>query len=243
MSDLEYCLITGAAGGLGNTTARLLSKLGYNLIITDIFDPLELKKNLLEPGVQVVSKQLDVSSPSSVNDLVRYAEENSLKITGVVNFAGIIRDRSIFKMTFEEWNAVININLSGTFNVVKAFAEIMKNNGGSIITIGSVVARYGNFGQANYVASKAGVEALTKTAAREFAKYGIRVNCIVPGIIKSPMTDTIPKDFLDQSIRMIPLGRIGNADEIASVVKFLLSNDSSYITGTSILVDGGIRMD
>ncbi|MHA2089309.1 MAG: SDR family oxidoreductase, partial [Candidatus Kariarchaeaceae archaeon] len=92
-------------------------------------------------------------------------------------------------------------------------------------------------------ASKAGVEALTKTAAREFAKYGIRVNCIVPGIIKSPMTDTIPKDFLDQSIRMIPLGRIGNADEIASVVKFLLSNDSSYITGTSILVDGGIRMD
>ena len=239
---MKFILITGAEGGIGRATTDFLINSGYNLLLTDLIEPLELANKVHKEGTNIFSYALDVTNSESISKLTNFIHEKSISITGVVNLAGIVKDHSILKMTEEEWNSVIDINLKGTFNVIKAFAGMMRENGGSIVTVGSVVARYGNFGQANYVASKAGVEALTKTAAREFAKYGIRVNCVVPGLIDTPMLKSIPSQLLDQNLKMVPLGRPGKPEEIASVIKFLISNDSSYITGTSILVDGGVRM-
>ncbi|MFV2015022.1 MAG: SDR family oxidoreductase, partial [Candidatus Heimdallarchaeota archaeon] len=164
------------------------------------------------------------------------------KISGVVNFAGITRDRTIFNMSETEWDQVINVNLKGTYNIVQAFGRVMKELGGTIITVGSVVSRIGNYGQVNYVAAKAGVEGLTRTAAREFARFRIRVNCIVPGFIESPMSMAVPKDRIEIIRNSIPLGRIGKPEEIAHLAEFLLSDKSSYITGASIQIDGGLRM-
>ncbi|MHA2249221.1 MAG: SDR family oxidoreductase [Candidatus Kariarchaeaceae archaeon] len=242
MQPSSYVIITGAAGGIGKITAHRLADEKFNLILIDLVSPDDLADEIKAKGVIALAFAVDVSDFDSTQEFVDKIQTQSLPVSGLVNLAGIIRDRSILKMEEKEWDAVIDVNLKGTFNMVKAVAPLLKENGGSIITVGSVVAKYGNFGQANYVASKAGVEAMTKTVAREFAKYGIRANCIVPGIIESPMSDLIPDHLMKRNISMIPLGRLGQPNEIASVIQFLLSEQSSYITGTSIQVDGGIHM-
>ncbi|MCE7737061.1 MAG: SDR family oxidoreductase [Candidatus Heimdallarchaeota archaeon] len=241
MTD-TFIVITGAAGALGMATARLLSKNSVNLIITDLESPEKLAQELLHGDIKIISHSLDVSNSSSVGELISFITENSYKISGVVNFAGITRDRTILNMSETEWDQVINVNLKGTYNIVQAFGRTMKDVGGTIITVGSAVSRIGNYGQVNYVAAKAGVEGLTRTAAREFAKFGIRVNCIVPGFIKSPMSMAVPEDRIKIIESAIPLGRIGEPEEIADLAEFLLSDKSTYITGASIQIDGGLRM-
>lgn len=241
MTD-TYIVITGAAGALGMATARILSKNSINLILTDLENPEKLAQELQHDKSTVVGHSIDVSNSSSVKELISFITENSYNISGVINFAGITRDRTILNMSETEWDQVINVNLKGTYNIVQAFGRLMKDFGGSIITVGSAVSRIGNYGQVNYVAAKAGVEGLTRTAAREFAKFGIRVNCIVPGFIKSPMSMAVPEERIKVIESAIPLGRIGDPEEIAHLAEFLLSDKSSYITGASIQIDGGLRM-
>ncbi|MHA2099502.1 MAG: SDR family oxidoreductase [Candidatus Kariarchaeaceae archaeon] len=242
MDNNGFIVITGAAGGLGMATARLLSANGKNLILTDIVSPAEFAQEIQHDRIIVEVHRLDVGNSYSVESLILEAREKGYRIDGVVNFAGITRDRTILKMSEEEWDQVINVNLKGTYNIVQAFGKLMKNTGGTIVTVGSAVSRMGNYGQVNYVAAKAGVEGLTRTAAREFAKYGIRVNCIVPGFIESPMSMAVPKERIEIIRNTIPLGRIGKAEEIADLADFLLSEKSSYITGATIQIDGGLRM-
>lgn len=238
----NFIVITGAAGALGMATARLLANNFINLILTDLESPEKLAEELQHDESTIISHSLDVSNNSSVEELISHITENSYKISGVVNFAGITRDRTILNMSENEWDQVINVNLKGTYNIVQAFGRLMKDFGGTIITVGSAVSRIGNYGQVNYVAAKAGVEGLTRTAAREFAKFGIRVNCIVPGFIKSPMSMAVPEERIKTIESAIPLGRIGDPAEIAHLAEFLLFDKSSYITGASIQIDGGLRM-
>lgn len=242
MEDNGFIVITGAAGSLGLATARLLAGKGVNLIMTDLESPKFLADELQQDEILIKSHSVDVSKGTSIKNLISYIAENSFKINGVINFAGITRDRTILNMSESEWDQVINVNLKGTYNVVQAFGRIMKDSGGSIVTVGSAVSRMGNYGQVNYVASKAGVEGLTRTAAREFAKFGIRVNCIVPGFIKSPMSMAVPEERIKIIEANIPLRRIGEPEEIGDLAEFLLSDKSSYITGATIQIDGGLRM-
>ena len=165
-----------------------------------------------------------------------------MEISGLVNLAGITRDKTLLKMTEEQWDQVIAVNLKGAFLMTKYSGQLMKENGGSMIMIGSTSALQGKYGQANYAATKGGLEAFVRTAARELARYKIRVNCIIPGFISTPMTDKIPDDYKIAAVKSIPLGRAGKPEDVAYTVEFLLSDKSAFITGTSIQVDGGMRM-
>lgn len=241
MDDTGFVLITGAAGGLGIAAAKLLSQ-NTNLILTDLEAPIDLANEIQNDTNKIVTYDLDVTKSTSVENMVSMINQNNYKITGLVCLAGITRDRTLLKMTEAEWDQVINVNLKGTYNVIKALGDVMKRNGGSMITVGSAVTRFGNYGQSNYIASKAAVEAFTRTVARELARYGIRVNCIVPGFIETPMALAIPKDRFEMVVKSIPVGRVGKPEEVADLIEFLLSDKSSYITGTSIQIDGGLRM-
>lgn len=238
---MGFILITGANGGIGQVTTKYLASQGYNLILTDIFDPKDLVESL-NNSVEIISSKLNVSSKSSVLELFEKLNNENIILQGLVNLAGITRDKTILKMDEEDWDIVINVNLKGAYFMSKYSAEIMKSNGGSIIHIGSTSAHQGNFGQANYAASKMALEAFSRSAAREFAKYNIRVNCVVPGYVETPMTDQIPDEYRSKTIDSIPLGRIGKPLDVAHAIEFLLSEKSSFITGSSIRVDGGLRM-
>lgn len=239
---MGYTLITGATGGIGQATAKLLSSQGQNLLLVDIVNPAEFGLQIVEQGIRVESIQVDISNLENTQIITQFVAEKKITLDGVVHLAGITRDKSLLKMDTSEWNQVIAVNLTGTFNVLKICAPLMKSVGGSIVLTGSTSALFGNFGQINYVASKGGVEAMTKTAARELAPYNIRVNCIIPGFIETPMTRKMPEERYHVVQEMIPLKRAGQPEEVAELINFLISSKSSYITGSSITIDGGFRM-
>ncbi len=225
-------LVIGALGGIGKATVKRLQQSGYEVISADI--PVIEDKNYIA---------VDVADYNSVNRLFGELEHKGIKISGIVNLAGITRDRTLLKMNHEEWENVISVNLTGSFNVLKRGAEHMKMHGkGSIVLIGSTAALNGNFGQTNYSASKAGIQGLVRSASRELARNGIRVNCVIPGLIETPMSAKIPKERWETILKIIPLGRAGKPEEVANLINFLISDESSYITGSSMLVDGGLRM-
>ncbi|MCH8905658.1 MAG: SDR family oxidoreductase [Candidatus Heimdallarchaeota archaeon] len=239
---MGYTLITGATGGIGKATATLLASEGQNLLLVDIVNPAEFALQIMEEGIAVESLQIDISNLESTQVVTQFVAEKKFTLDGVVHLAGITRDKSMLKMDKSEWDQVIGVNLTGTFNILKVCAPLMKSAGGSIVLTGSTSALFGNFGQINYVASKGGVEAMTKTAARELAAYNIRVNCIIPGFIDTPMTRKMPEERYNAVQQMIPLKRAGQPEDVAELINFLISSKSSYITGTSILIDGGFRM-
>ncbi len=225
-------LVIGALGGIGKASVQRLKESGFNVILADI--PQIATEDCLP---------IDVSDPHSVDLLFDRLENEGISVSGMVNLAGITRDRTLLKMSRADWDSVISTNLTGSFNVLKRCAEHMKEHGGgSIVLVGSTAALNGNFGQTNYSASKAGVQGLVRSASRELARYGIRVNCIIPGLIKTPMSAKIPKERMDRLLEFIPLGRAGEPSEVANLINFLISDESSYITGSSILIDGGLRM-
>ena len=239
----KTALVTGASKGIGKAIAIALAKEGYDIAFNFVGSKesaAEAYEEIKSLNVKVVSAKTDVSKMEEVRSLVNTVKDEFNSLDIVVNNAGITRDKTLKNMTQEEWQTVIDVNLTGVFNVSKAALEIL-NNDGRIVNISSVAGICGNFGQTNYAASKAGIIGFTKSLAKELAGRGITVNAIAPGFIKTEMTDKIP--FLRRKIieRMIPLGKAGTPEDVANAVVFLASPKARYITGEILHVAGGLN--
>ncbi|XP_053988207.1 estradiol 17-beta-dehydrogenase 8 isoform X1 [Hylaeus volcanicus] len=241
----KIAFVTGAGSGIGREVCRLLAKQGSKVIAAD--------RNLQTAQETVdtlndsnhLALQLEVSNLSSVKEAFKSAiNKYSKPPTIVVNSAGITRDQFILKLSEDEFDRVLDVNLKGTFLVIQTAVKEMidadVNRGSSIVNVGSIISVNGNMGQANYAASKAGVEALSKTATLEFGQFGIRVNTVLPGFIETPMTDIVPDNVKQMFIKRISLRRMGKPSEVAEVITFLASSKSSYVNGASINVTGGM---
>jgi len=241
----KVALVTGGAQGIGKAIALLLARNGADLAVSDINleKAQETAKEIQTIGRKASTLKVDVANLEDVERMVQSVLEQLHRIDILVNNAGIARDKLILRMTEEDWDAVLDVNLKGTFNCTKAvIRHMLKQKSGKIVNIASVVGEMGNAGQANYSASKAGVIGFTKTVAREFAQRGINVNAIAPGYIETPMTDALPEKVKEELKRMIPLERLGRPEDIAEAVLFLVSQSSNYITGQVLNVNGGIYM-
>ena len=244
---MDKCaLITGATRGIGKQIAITLAKQGYNIALNYRKENEELentKKEIEEIGVQVLAVKGDVANFEECENFVKQVIERFGQIDVLVNNAGITKDMLLMRMKKEDFEQVIDTNLVGTFNVTKNVVPyMMKARSGRIINISSVVGISGNAGQTNYSASKAGIIGFTKSLAKEIASRNILVNAIAPGFIETNMTDVLKDDVKQEIAKNIPLKRMGTAQDVANVVKFLASDDSSYITGQVINVDGGMLM-
>ena len=235
-------IVTGATGGIGNSIVESLIKLGANVLATGtkIEKLEELKKRFNK--INII--QFDISNHKKIEEFINEATiKLGDKLDCIVNNAGITKDNLTIRMSFEEWSKVIDINLTSTFLMSKfSIKKMLKNKSGKIINITSVVGHTGNVGQANYTASKAGIVAMSKSLALEYAKKNINVNCISPGFIDTAMTEKIDEKFKEVIISKIPSARLGEADDIANAVLFLSSNQSSYINGETLHVNGGMYM-
>ena len=235
-------IVTGASGGIGNSIIRKLNEEGANIIAsgTRIEKLEELKKNFKD--IKIL--KFDISQSDKIEEFIENAtNELGGSLDGIVNNAGITQDNLAIRMSLDEWQKVININLTSTFLMSKfAIKKMLKNKSGKIVNITSVVGHTGNLGQANYTASKAGIVAMSKSLAIEYAKKNININCISPGFIKTTMTDKIDEKFKETIISKIPSARLGEPDDIANAVLFLISEQSSYINGETIHVNGGMYM-
>jgi len=244
MSNLEKknIIVTGASGGIGNAIIKKLSEAGANILAsgTRIEKLEELKKNF--EGLKIL--KFDISQSDKIEEFIENAtSELGGSLDGIVNNAGITQDNLAIRMSLDEWQKVININLTSTFLMSKfAIKKMLKNKYGKIVNITSVVGHTGNLGQANYTASKAGIVAMSKSLAIEYAKKNININCISPGFIKTAMTDKIDDKFKEVIISKIPSARLGEPDDIANAVLFLSSAQSDYINGETLHVNGGMYM-
>lgn len=244
---MDKCaLITGATRGIGKQIAITLAKQGYNIALNYRKENEELentKKEIEKIGVQILAVKGDVANFEDCENFVKQVIERFGQIDVLVNNAGITKDMLLMRMKKEDFEQVIDTNLVGTFNVTKNVVPYMtKARSGRIINISSVVGISGNAGQTNYSASKAGIIGFTKSLAKEIASRNILVNAVAPGFIETNMTDVLKDDVKQEIAKNIPLKRMGTAQDVANVVKFLASDDSSYITGQVINVDGGMLM-
>lgn len=241
--DKKVVVMTGGAQGIGLCAAERFAEEGATVSIWDFN---EEKGNasaalLQEKGYPVRFQQVNVTDLQSVNAAAEALHTDTGKIDVLVNNAGITRDATLLKMTAEQWQQVIDVNLSGVFHCTKAIAPFMVEQGsGCIINTSSVVGLYGNFGQTNYVATKSGVIGMTKVWARELGRKGIRVNVVAPGFIATDMIDSVPEKVIDAMVGKTPLARVGKPEDIANAYIYLSSDLSSFVTGTVISVDGGL---
>ena len=244
MSNLENknIIVTGASGGIGNSIVKKLNQAGANILAsgTRIEKLEELKKNF--ENIKIL--KFDISQSDKIVEFIENAtNELGGSLDGIVNNAGITQDNLAIRMSLEEWQKVININLTSTFLMCKfAIKKMLKNKSGKIVNITSVVGHTGNLGHANYTASKAAIVAMSKSLAIEYAKKTININCISPGFIKTAMTDNIDEKFREVIVSKIPSARLGEPDDIANAVLFLSSDQSDYINGETIHVNGGMYM-
>ena len=244
MTDLKdkNIIITGASGGIGNSIVEKLNQAGANILAsgTRVEKLDELKKKF----ANIKTLIFDISQSNKIEEFIDNATE---KLGGnldcIINNAGITQDNLAIRMSLEEWQKVIDINLTSTFLTTKfAIKKMLKNKSGKVVNITSIVGHTGNIGQANYTASKAGIIAMSKSLAIEYAKKNININCISPGFIKTAMTEKLDNKFKEAIISKIPSARLGETDDIANAVLFLCSNKSSYITGETLHVNGGMYM-
>ncbi len=244
MNNLEKknIIVTGASGGIGNAIIKKLNEAGANILAsgTRIEKLEELKKNY--ENIKIL--KFDISQSDKIEEFIENAtNELGGSLDGIVNNAGITQDNLAIRMNLDEWQKVININLTSTFLMSKfAIKKMLKNKSGKIVNITSVVGHTGNLGQSNYTASKAGIVAMSKSLAIEYAKKNININCISPGFIKTAMTDKIDEKFKEVIISKIPSARLGEPDDIANAVLFLSSDQSDYINGETLHVNGGMYM-
>jgi len=241
----EIVLVTGSARGIGREIATAFAKEGAVAIISDINAESCQKtaQELVALGFKADAMTCDVTKLASVEEMVNKILDKYTRIDILVNNAGITKDNLFLRMREEEWDAVLTVNLKGTFNCCKAVAKSMlKARKGKIISIASVIGILGNIGQANYAASKAGIIGLTKSLAREFASRNINVNAIAPGYIKTDMTDQLKEETRQQILSNIPLSRMGLPEDVAGICLFLASKEANYLTGQTIKVDGGMAI-
>jgi len=242
----KVALVTGSSRGIGKQIAIKFAKEGYNIVLNYVNKNQEVEKTIQEIenlGVEVIEAQGDVSIFEESEKIVKTAIEKFGQIDVLVNNAGITRDTLIMRMKPEDFTKVINVNLVGTFNMAKnVIPYMMKKRDGRIINISSVVGISGNAGQCNYAASKAGIIGFTKSLAKELASRNILVNAVAPGFIETDMTDVLQDTVKDNIKKQIPVSKMGKAEDVANAVYFLASEDSAYITGQVIHVDGGMLM-
>ncbi len=242
----KIALVTGASRGIGRAIAISLAEAGADVAVNYAGSEKaadEVVAIIEGLGRRAFKVQADVSSSAQVEEMVKTVLSRFERLDILVNNAGITRDNLIMRMKEEEFDQVINTNLKGVFNCIKAVTRpMMKQRSGRIINISSVVGVLGNAGQANYVAAKAGVIGLTKSTARELASRNITVNAVAPGYIETDMTDKLSQEMQQQLLQQIPLSRLGQPEDIAKVVRFLASDDSVYMTGQTLHVDGGMYM-
>lgn len=246
MKENKVALVTGGTTGIGKAIAQELAKSGFNIAInyrTETEEMQELKKEIEANNVKCLFVKADISKFEETEKMAKEIIENFEKIDVLVNNAGVTKDGLIMRMKEDAFKQVIDINLVGTFNVTRNIVPYMvKQRSGRIINIASVVGIVGNAGQSNYSASKAGIIGFTKSLAKELSSRNILVNAVAPGFIETKMTDILNKTVKESILSQIPLGRMGTPSEVANVVKFLSEEDSSYITGQVINIDGGMVM-
>ena len=243
MSDLKgkNIIVTGASGGIGNSIIEKLNQAGANILASGTrIEKLEELKNKFK-NVKIL--KFDISQIDKIEDFIENAHNEIGGLDCIVNNAGITQDNLAIRMSIEEWKKVIDINLTSTFLISKfAIKKMLKNKSGKVINITSIVGHTGNLGQANYTASKAGIVAMSKSLAIEYAKKNININCISPGFIKTNMTEKIDPKFKEIMISKIPSARLGDPEDVANAVLFLASKQSSYINGETLHVNGGLYM-
>lgn len=238
----RLALVTGGATGIGAAIAKRFVQEDIQVAICDV-DSENGKTLATDIGATARFYKLDIADESEVNAVVDNIFHEFGRIDILVNNAGITKDTLLIRMTREDWERVLRVNLTGTFLMTKAVAKHMiKQRHGRIVNIASVVGIIGNFGQANYAASKAGIIAFTKSCAKELARRNIMVNAIAPGFIKTRMTEVIPDEIKESYLKLIPLGRFGEPEDVANLVMFLSSDGAAYLTGQTICVDGGMVM-
>ena len=241
--DGKYVLITGAARGIGQATALKFAAEGADLLLCDLqADWLEETKGKAEAlGSTVSTFSVDVQNSDDVQKAVEAALAVGGRIDVLVNNAGITKDGLLIRMSEDDWDAVIGVNLKGVFLFSKALGKIMmKQRSGSVVNVASVIGLIGNAGQCNYGASKAGVISLTKSMAKELAVRGVRVNAVAPGFIKTKMTEALSEEVTQKMLDVIPMNRFGEAEDVANVIAYLASEDAAYVTGQTLTVCGGM---
>jgi 3-oxoacyl-[acyl-carrier protein] reductase len=241
----RVAFITGASRGIGRATSLALCRAGFDIVVAspEIEKNEEVAEEIRACSGEAMTVNLDVTSPDSVKAAFSKALEQKSRIDVLVNNAGIARDGLAVRMKASDWDLVLSINLNGAFRCIQqVLPTMMKNRWGRIINISSVVGQAGSVGQANYAASKAGLIGLTKSLAQEMASRSITVNAVAPGYIATDMTAVLPDAVKEKILASVPLGRMGRAEDIAAAVKFLASEDASYITGQVLAVNGGMYM-
>ncbi len=241
--DGKVAIITGAARGIGKATAQIFAREGARVVITDIDEATgkATAQEIRDQGGEAIFIPVDVTDPASVQGMVDKTLETYGRIDILVNNAGVLRDRTLLKMTHDEFDFVIEVNLKGVFNCTKAVAPIMVEQGsGVILNASSIVGVYGNFGQTNYVASKAGVIGMTKVWARELGPKGIRVNAVAPGFIRTEMTASLPEKVVQMVIERTPLRTWGEPEDVAYAYLYLASDEARFVNGAILHVDGGV---
>jgi 3-oxoacyl-[acyl-carrier protein] reductase len=247
MFDLEgkVALVTGSAQGIGRAIALNLAQGGARIVLTDMREPKldEVVREIEAQGGKAIRYVVDVTDREAVRKVVDQSLESWERIDILVNNAGITRDSLVMRMKVEDWHAVLKTNLDGAFYCIQAvLPNMVRQRYGRIVSIASVVAQAGNVGQANYISSKAGIIGLTKAVAAEVARRNITANAVAPGFIATPMTENLPPEIKERMLSIIPMGRMGTDAEIATGVRFLVSEEARYITGHVLNINGGMFM-
>tara|TARA_B100001057_G_scaffold215443_1_gene215704 strand:- start:1305 stop:2045 length:741 start_codon:yes stop_codon:yes gene_type:complete len=236
----QVAIITGGARGIGEGVCEVFCREGATVAMWDVLDGSEVIERISNLGGNIFYQNVDVTSKKSVNKAVDFIINKYGKIDILINNAGIIRDKSFMKMTENDWDDVVNVNLKSLFIVSKAVLPFMKESGyGRIVSASSINGFQGAFGQTNYSATKAGISGFTRSLCKEVGKYGITVNAVAPGFIKSVMTESMPKNVIDAGINMIPVKRIGTPEDMGQAYLFLASKESGFISGITLHANGG----